>query len=221
MDHICHKCGHSIEDGKPFCAECGAPQIRVIVPEASPQPLHANEAALAGLPSAEPVLPSDSARSMPGSWSSDLKPSALAAFVAILLTIVGLNPFVAALGTGWLAVALSRRRTMGVPLPPATGARMGAMSGLVLFGMSTIFEMLAVVVSNKGGELRNAMLEKVQQVAARYPSPEVQPMLDFVKTPEGFAFMMVGSAIFGLLAFIALGSLGGAIGALVMGRKRT
>src|ERR1700737_1034985 len=35
MDHPCHKCGHSIEDGKAFCAQCGAPQIRVAVAEPS------------------------------------------------------------------------------------------------------------------------------------------------------------------------------------------
>ena len=33
MDHPCYKCGHSIEDGKPFCSQCGAPQIRVAMPE--------------------------------------------------------------------------------------------------------------------------------------------------------------------------------------------
>ncbi len=37
MDHPCHKCGHSVEDGKPFCSQCGAPQIRVAMPEASPR----------------------------------------------------------------------------------------------------------------------------------------------------------------------------------------
>ena len=34
MDHSCYKCGHSVEDGKPFCGQCGAPQIRVPMPEA-------------------------------------------------------------------------------------------------------------------------------------------------------------------------------------------
>jgi hypothetical protein len=25
MDHPCHKCGHTIEDGKAFCSQCGSP----------------------------------------------------------------------------------------------------------------------------------------------------------------------------------------------------
>src|SRR6202046_4320983 len=37
MDHPCYQCGHIVEDGKPFCAQCGAPQIRVAMPEALTQ----------------------------------------------------------------------------------------------------------------------------------------------------------------------------------------
>ena len=33
MDYSCHKCGYSIEEGRPFCSQCGAPQIRVAVPD--------------------------------------------------------------------------------------------------------------------------------------------------------------------------------------------
>ena len=82
-----------------------------------------------------------------------------------------------------------------------------------------IFETLGVAVLHKGAELRSQMMEKIQQAAARYPGPEVQPFLDFAKSPEGFAFMMVASVIFGLAAFVVLGSLGGALGAAFQGRR--
>ncbi len=36
MDHPCHKCGQSAEDGVPFCSHCGAPQIRVAMAEPAP-----------------------------------------------------------------------------------------------------------------------------------------------------------------------------------------
>ena len=42
MDHPCYKCGHLVEDGKPFCAQCGAPQIRVAMPEALTQAASGN-----------------------------------------------------------------------------------------------------------------------------------------------------------------------------------
>ena len=218
MDHSCHKCGHNIEDGKPFCTQCGAPQIRVIVPEPPAALILADDGAVPVPKSqAESLLPGMAVSSSP--WSSDIKPCALAAAIAVVLTVLGLNPFVAALGTGLLAVALSRRRGPGIVIRAATGARLGAVSGLLLFGMSTIFETLAVAVLHRGGELRSEMMEKIQQAAARYPAPQVQPFLDFAKSPEGFAFIMVASVIFGLAAFVALGSLGGALGTAFQGRR--
>jgi hypothetical protein len=218
MNHPCHKCGHTIEDGKPFCAECGAPQIRVMLPEAAVEPIiAAGGALLVGRAEAEPVLHGESANPLAVGWSHDLRPCALAAAVAIVLSFLGLNPFVAALGAGWLAIVFSRRRGLSA-LRPATGARLGAMSGLLLFGMSTIFETLAVVVLHKGAEVKGEMLDKIRQVSERYPGPQVQPFLDFVRTPEGFAFMMIGSVLFALVGFIVLAGLGGAVAAAVLGR---
>ena len=49
MDHPCYKCGHSIEDGKPFCSQCGAPQIRVAMPEPSLELVPAGDGAVPAL----------------------------------------------------------------------------------------------------------------------------------------------------------------------------
>jgi hypothetical protein len=219
MDNPCYKCGHVVEEGKVFCPQCGAPQIRVILPEA-PQPALAGEGAvLQGHAEGVEVLPSDSASALPGRMVHDLKPCILAAAIAIGLALVGLNPFVAALAAGWLAVTFSRRRILGT-IKPGSGARLGAITGLLIFGVSTVFETLAVVLLHKGADLRSQMLDRVQQVAQHYPGPEVQPFVDFVKTPQGFAFVMAGSVIFGLVAFIALGALGGWTGAWFLGRNQ-
>jgi hypothetical protein len=218
MEHSCDKCGLSIEDGRAFCLQCGAPQIRVTVPEAPASLVLAGDGAVeVGRDHDEAVLPGVPATS--AFWSRDIKPCGLAAAVALVLTFLGLNPFVAALGSGLLAVAFSRRRAAGIVIRPASGARLGAICGLLLFGMSTIFETLAVAVLHKGAELRSEMLEKIQQAASRYPGPQAQPFLDFAKSPEGFTFIMVASVIFGLVAFVALGSLGGALGATFMRRR--
>jgi len=220
MDHPCHKCGHSVEDGKPFCGQCGAPQIRVALPELS----EASAPAVDGegralVPEVVSNFPGVPPSPLPVSWTHGLQPCALAAGVAIGLTLLGLNPFVGALGAGFLAVAFSRRRGAGTQIRGGTGARLGALSGLLFFGMSTALESLAVAVLHQGAEVRKAMLDKVQQAAARYPGPEVQPFLDFVKSPDGFAIMMVASVIFGLVAFIVLGTCGGALGATFLGRR--
>lgn len=218
MDHRCHKCGNTVEDGKAFCSQCGAPQIRVAVPEPLPESVPASGGTLAALdrevgPSFSPI-----SSSLPVSWAHALQPCALAAAVALGLTVLGLNPFVAALGTGFLAVAFSRRRGPR-PLIRGAGARLGALSGLLFFAASTILQTLAVAVLHKGAEIKSEQLDKLQQWATRYPGPEVQPFLDFVKSPDGFAILMVASLIVACVAFIVLGTCGGALGAALLGRR--
>jgi hypothetical protein len=217
MDHPCHKCGHSIEDGKAFCSQCGAPQIRVAVADVPIPPPLANDRSAHSLAlEAEPMPSGIPLPLLPASWSQQIRPCALAAGIAVVPMFFGVNPFVAALGAGFLAVILSRR---GSVIRPALGAKFGALSGVLLFSMSTVLELLAVAVLHKGSEIRSAMMEKIQQAAARYPGPEVQPFLDFVKTSDGFAIMLVASLVFGLVAFVVLGGCGGALGAAFLGKR--
>jgi hypothetical protein len=220
MDHPCYKCGHTVEDGRPFCAQCGAPQIRVAIAEPAPDLAASGEGVTALGGEVEAGFPGP-AGSVPVQWPqapSQLAPCALAAGIAALLMFVGLTPIVAAIVAGFLAVSFSRRGASS-SLRAGGGAKLGALSGLFLFGASTILEMLAVVVLHKGADIRAQMMEKFQQAAARYPGPEIKPFLEFVNSPNGFAVMMVASLIFGLVAFILLSSLGGALGAAFLGRR--
>jgi hypothetical protein len=219
MDHPCYKCGHSTEDGKAFCAECGAPQIRVAVAEVVAEPVPAGGGSAPALPFEAQPAPRDLAANLGLLGRSYAARScALAAMVAVVPMFFGLNPFLTALATGFLAVAFARRVPGTVP-NAGSGGRLGALSGLLLFALSTILEMLAVTLLHKGAEIRSEMMDKIQQAASRYPSPEVQPFLDFVKSPGGFGFMMVASLVFGLVAFVVLGSCGGALGAALLGRR--
>ncbi len=218
MDHQCYKCGQNIEDGKPFCPQCGAPQIRVAISEAALDPAPAGDIAVPAL-ARELSLEASGVPATPLERWNQAQPAALAAGVALLLMLLRLNPFVAALGTGFLAVVFARRRSDGNGIRTGAGARLGALSGLLFFGMLTFLETLAVAVLHKGGEVRGQLIDKIQQAAARYPGPEVQPFLDFAKSPGGLAFMLGASLIFGFVAFIALGAIGGALGASFLGRR--
>jgi|ERR1700676_2516467 hypothetical protein len=220
MDHPCHKCGHSIEDGKAFCSQCGAPQIRVAIAEAPLQSVAAgDDLSVALVHEANSSFPGAPIESLPTRWSHALRPCALAAAIAVVLTFLGLNPFVAALSAGVMSAVFTQRRNPGIAIRPAMAAKLGAFSGLLLFGMSTILETLVVAVLHKGPEIRSEMMDKVQQAAARYPGPQVEPFLDFVKSPGGFAFMMVASLFFGLVAFLILGGIGGAVSAAFVRRR--
>jgi len=219
MDHPCYKCGQNVEDGRPFCAHCGGPQIRVIVAEAAPV---AAPDGSSNLPvwdgSAGTVLPGIPARPLPGPLTQTMRSCGLAAALAFGVTLLGFYPFIAALGAGFLAVVFFRRRNPGVAIRNAAGAKLGAVTGLIFFGASTLLQMLALAVLHKGPEIRSEMIDTFQRAAARYPGPELQPMLDFVKSPDGFAFMMVASLIVGCVAFVVLGGVGGALGATLMRR---
>jgi len=219
MDHPCDKCGHSSEDGKPFCPHCGAPQIRVAAVEVATDPAHAGDIVLPTLRGELDLASSGLGASslLAGSYQA-VKPCALAAAVALLLLLVRVNPFAAAVGGGFLAVIFSRRRPGGV-IGAAAGARIGALSGLFFFGMLTILEASAVAILHKGAEVRSEMIDKIEQAAARYPGPEVQPFLDFAKSPDGLAVLMGASLVFGVVAFVLLGGVGGAVGAAILGRR--
>jgi len=125
---------------------------------------------------------------------------------------------VAALGAGFLAVVFARGRGAG-GIRSTAGARLGALSGLLFFGMRIFFVTSVVAFSHKGGEVRSQFIDKLQQAMARYPGPDVQSVLDFARSPSGLAFLLGVSLIFGFVAFIALGAIGGALGASFLGRR--
>jgi zinc-ribbon domain len=227
MDHPCHKCGHVVEDGKPFCSQCGAPQIRVAVPEA-PVPVAAENVS-PGLPifASEPTI-------VPGSlsptllsagivWRAAIRACAVAALIAALVMSFGLMvPLLAGLGAGFLAVNLYHRWNPAWNVNARSGAQLGAVCGVLFFGISAVLETLAVELFHTGGEIRQKMLEALQQAATRSNDPQVQAAFDHLKTPEGLVLMLVFGLAFLLVISIAAGSIAGALtGAVLSRRKRS
>ncbi len=117
----------------------------------------------------------------------------------------------AVLGAGFLAVAFYLRRIPGTAVSATEGARLGALSGLLCFGMWAVLEALAVAVLHKGPEIRKAMLDAVEQQAARYSDPQFQASMEFMRSPAGLTVMMIGSLIVAFLACVILASIGGAL----------
>jgi hypothetical protein len=137
------------------------------------------------------------------------------------LTMVGklVVPVIAVLGAGLLAVALYRGWAPGARIDAGAGARLGALCGFFCFAMAAILQSLKVILFHQAGEIRRILLDGVQQTAARYPDPQYQPTLDFMRTPTGLVFMMVFFLIFAFLAFLVLGTLGGVLGGATLGRR--
>jgi hypothetical protein len=215
MEQPCYKCGQAVEEGVAFCPHCGAPQIRVVVSE----PPVATDSASSSHNLPAPSAAQDNSFAPSIRWSQATRPCALAALVGSLLTSLGLNPFVAMLGVGFLAVVFYRQRRPGTQANAVVGAGLGAFSGVLWFVISSIAGGLVVFAMHKEPELHDEVLKKIQQAAAGNNDPQVQALLEYVKTPGGFAMVVILSLILVFFAAMILGSMGGALGGAIFGRR--
>jgi len=126
---------------------------------------------------------------------------------------------VALLGAGLLAVTFSRRRNPEMAIKAGTGARLGAISGLFCFAMSATVEAIIVVVFHKGPEVRNAMLQVIQQAATKSNDPQVAAALEYFKSPPGMTVLLLFALVSAFFAAIILGSIGGALAGSFLGRS--
>lgn len=153
-------------------------------------------------------------------WSQALKPCLLAAVVAVLLTFLGLNPFVAMFSVGSLAVIFYRQGRREANIRAKTGAALGSLGGLLWFAITAILETPVLLVTHKGGELRAELLARVQQAASQTTDPQALAIFERFKTPDGLQILMLIGIISALLAAIVLGGLGGTVAGMIFKRRR-
>ena len=144
----------------------------------------------------------------------------MAGLVASFLMLFPLGAFgLGMILAGILSVVFYRWRNPGSALTPGMGARLGAMSGLLGFVMFLLFTAISASVLGGGAQLRQALQQAVEQSASRTTDPQAQHMLDFFRTAQGLALVMIAGMAVALVAFLILTSLGGAIGATLLRRK--
>jgi hypothetical protein len=212
VEHSCYKCGASVEDGTPFCRRCNAPQIRVAGPEPLAPAAATPEVAIEHYTSL--AAPSSSTLE----WPQALPSAGLSLLAAIFLISLGMPAGLGMLAAGFLCVLLYRRRCPATHLTAGLGARLGALTGALGFGV--LAAMLALWTAFRSGkEIHDGLLNYIQQYAARSSDPHMQQVLELFNTPEGFTFVMILTLIMTLLAFTIFSSLGGAIGAFLLHRK--
>jgi hypothetical protein len=221
MEHPCYKCGHTVEDGRPFCGQCGAPQIRVILPEpVSP---------VAGtVSSSGPVFSQQSPEVLNSSvlspaivWPTAIRVCAVASLIAALVMAFGLMvPLLAVLVAGFLAVSIYHRKNPAWLVNARSGAKLGAVCGILFFAIAAVIESIAMAIFHTGVEVRKKMLEALQQAASRSNDPQVQAAFEKLRTPEGIALMLVLGMIFLFVLAIAAGSLSGGLTGAFFGRKK-
>jgi hypothetical protein len=224
MEHLCYKCGQNTEEGKPFCLQCGAPQIRVAMPEAAALPA-VDDVALSPAASDVPILPPPldaPALSSGIEWPRALRACAIAAAISILvMTLRLMLPPLAMLVAGCLAVILYQRRNPLRRVDARSGAQLGAVTALFSSGVLAIFSATIFAVLQSGGEIRQQALDALQQVASRSNDPQMQATLDLLRKPEGLAAKLILAMVGFLLVSVAAGSLAGALtGAFISRRNR-
>jgi hypothetical protein len=209
VEHPCHQCNTAIEEGTPFCPQCGAPQIRV--------PGIESEADIGTVTAPAAIFRSPKAVE----WSHGLPAAALAGLISAILMIIPLGGLgVGMLAGGTLAVMLYRRRLPLAHPSAAMGARLGAASGAIAFALFCLLTAIQVLVFHSGNQLRAALLESVQQTAARTTDPQAKPVLDYLRSSAGLELVMAIGLVVMFVVFLVVSSAGGAIGAALMSRSR-
>jgi len=209
VEHPCYQCSAPVEDGTAFCPHCGAAQIRV----ASEEARESGEAAEV-LPRSGPLAPAGI------QWSQALPSAALAGLIAAGLMFLLVRALVVGMiAAGVLAVLFYRRRNPGGSLSPGMGARLGAVSGALGFGIFAVFTAMEMLVFHSGSEVRAYLLEAIEQTALRASDPEAQQVVTYLKSPPGLALLMALTLAMMFFFFLIFASLGGTLAATLLRRK--
>lgn len=198
-----------------FCLQCNAPQIRVALAEPS----------LPGNGGEEIQAPRAAYHGVPGSsrfeWAQALSSAFLGLLIASVLSLILRGALaLGMLAAGFLSVYFYHRRNPLIGLTVGLGARLGAISGALGFGILGIASAVATFVSHSAAEIRLIMLRAVQEYVSRNADPQMQQVLEFYNSRQGFILMLVLGSIMMLILFLALSSMGGIIGAAVLRRRK-
>ncbi|HJT72046.1 MAG TPA: hypothetical protein VJ731_17735 [Terriglobales bacterium] len=150
-----------------------------------------------------------------------LRATLYAGAVATVLGSLPLGPgFMLALPlAGFLAVLFFRRWTRGPEPRPKQGFKLGALAGVFAFVGCLALAAIRTVTQHDQNEMRNAIVQMVQQQQARAADPQTRQALESLLSPEGMAMVIVFGFVFVGIVFVLLSGAGGAISASLLRRK--
>jgi hypothetical protein len=220
VQHLCSRCGAAVDDTSPFCPACEAPQIRFVPHEPAQEPARLHPGTVPQPPVVvaqpegglyRPAAASDQARF--------LRASIYAGAIGSLLCTLPIGFVIGVPLAGILAVRFYRKGGLAPNVPPKQGFRLGALSGLVAFGMLVLVRTVSIAAFGGGGEFRNRMVEMVRQYQAANPDPQAQQVFQFFLTQQGMVVMILSGLLFTCVLFIVLAGLAGLVSASVSGRR--
>lgn len=222
VEHACQQCGVTVEDGRPFCPQCRAPQIhvQVTVPDAE---------TAAGLNSApdelSPEIPVEtrlaSSQTRPAgstmAGTMDRRIAVRAALKAgVLGVFIGMIPFLGSVLTGALGVFFYRRES-AFALPAALAGRVGGAAGVVAFAINALLITVRIFFFHAQEEYVDAIVKVAQRFGANAAAPDIQASIRSLFTPSGLALTF----FFGMVVTVALAAVGGALASLFLQPRNT
>jgi hypothetical protein len=220
VEHACQQCGTTVEDGRPFCPQCRAPQIhvQVAIPDGEiATGLHPAQDGLSPEIPVETRLASSPTRQVAFGGTMDKNVAVRAALKAgVLGVFIGMIPLLGIVLTGALAVFFYRREN-GLALPASLGARLGAAAGVVAFAINALMITIRIFVFHAGQEYTESILKVVQKFGVNAADPDIQASIHNLFTPSGLAITF----FFGMILTAVLASVGGALASLLQRPRNT
>jgi hypothetical protein len=207
-------CGAQLPPDSLFCHKCGKPQRDVVAAEPEPESVAEN---VLPPPPAVPVAAEGQPPALNFHNLAALRIAFVVAPVAFLVLGFPALSVLLWIAAGFLAVFFHRRRT-GVLLNVRAGARLGWITGVIMFAITTVIFTLTVVPAVANGGI--AVLR--EQLKNRPPDPRVQEALRMLESAPGpgLATILLVSLLM-LFVFITLLSMaGGALGAKFVSRNQ-
>jgi hypothetical protein len=207
-----------VEEGVPFCKQCGAPQIRVVgvepPAEGGVQTVDGSDRDLM----AAPRLLHLSKHSV--QWSQAFPAALIGGLFSWMMSTVP-YPLISLLflAGGALAVRICVRRIQGWIPTVAAGAWIGAASGLCAFLFAAI--RTVAILKYRPEEVLREALDGFEQVAKFGFDPQtVHEMQELLKTPNGLAAYAASQLFVILIIFVVGLSISGGLYAAWL-RRRT
>jgi hypothetical protein len=195
-------CGAQLPPDARFCHKCGKPQREEDVP-VEEQPI-----VIAPPPPPEPAEPP--AISFRNAIAVRV---ALATGIPMFLLSAVAGPLALAVPVagGFFAVYLYRRRT-GQKVTVLAGARLGWISGIIVFAIVTLLLTLVMLLLSQP-DFVQSMRDQMAKMST-ISQDELTKRIELLRTPSGLALGLLDT----FLSYTLLTALGGAIGAKILNR---
>lgn len=195
-------CGAQLPPDARFCHKCGKPQREEDVP-VEEQPI-----VIAPPPPPEPAEPP--AISFRNAIAVRV---ALATGIPMFLLSAVAGPLALAVPVagGFFAVYLYRRRT-GQKVTVLAGARLGWISGIIVFAIVTLLLTLVMLLLSQP-DFVQSMRDQMAKMST-ISQDELTKRIELLRTPSGLALGLLDT----FLSYTLLTALGGAVGAKILSR---